>query len=278
MIKALGFSRTLFDPASPGRLCRGRERWIEGYPIEGNPQLHRLVVSGAAFSDDTARDAQRGLAHSGVTPGQALEALFPFQTLLAFCEQGQPALVPEEPVRAEAFVQPRFGGRRFDRCVRWRVVVSGAASIDELAGLTNPSADGFLPWSGELTPALEEALYLLVGHGERLGFPKRRYLAAALPELFTLVPWVALVHLDKHATALGIYSVEPIMADEVLSDLARLCGVLPVPFSIPPMLARWDRALYELRQDWPDGEFPVPPGEHRPPEYERRKPRPKPEE
>ena len=37
-----------------------------------------------------------------------------------------------------------------------------------------------------------------------------------------------------------------------------------MPFAIPPMLARWDRALYELRMDWDpehDGEFPVPPAE-----------------
>ena len=37
-----------------------------------------------------------------------------------------------------------------------------------------------------------------------------------------------------------------------------------VPFAIPPMLARWDRALWDLRQDWDAelrGEFPVPAGE-----------------
>jgi len=37
---------------------------------------------------------------------------------------------------------------------------------------------------------------------------------------------------------------------------------LLVPFAIPPMLARWDRALSELRTEWMatrEEEFPVPP-------------------
>ncbi len=269
MIKALGFSHTLFDPASPGRLCRGRERWIEGFPIEPGTSIHRLVISGAAFSDDTARDARRGLDHSGVSPARVLRAVFPEQPLLAFCEQGRLDFIPEDAVLREDFVQPRFGGRRFDRCVRWRAPVSDTDALEDLAGLGPAAADGFLAWTGELTPQVEEAVFLLTGHGERLGFPMRRYHPAALPTLLEHVPWVALLHLDKHAAAIGIYSAQPIHADERLGALARELGVLPVPFSIPPMLARWDRALYELRQAWTDGEFPVPPGEHRPPEYER---------
>jgi hypothetical protein len=36
------------------------------------------------------------------------------------------------------------------------------------------------------------------------------------------------------------------------------------------MLARWDRALFDLRQAWRGpGEFPVPPGEQRIPSYHR---------
>ena len=42
------------------------------------------------------------------------------------------------------------------------------------------------------------------------------------------------------------------------------CGrekVLFVPFSIPPMLARWDRAIRDLRREWDEessGIFPIP--------------------
>ena len=42
---------------------------------------------------------------------------------------------------------------------------------------------------------------------------------------------------------------------------------LLVPFAIPPMLARWDRALSELRETWDVdsmGDFPVPVAAPRP--------------
>ena len=44
-------------------------------------------------------------------------------------------------------------------------------------------------------------------------------------------------------------------------------------FAIPPMLARWDRALWELRQDWDEatrGEYPVPPAHGDSPSWGRR--------
>ncbi len=270
MVKALGYSQTLFDPQNPGRLCRGRERWVEGFPIEASGSMERLVISGAVFSDDTARDAKRGLPFAGISCGTILDHLFPELTLLAYCEQGQIGSVPPAAVAIEPHVQPRYGGRRFDRCVRWRATVSGPEAIDALVGEHPSAADGFLPWTGELTPELEEALFLLTGHGERLGQPVRRFQPSALPLLLELVPWIALVHLDKHAPALGIYSREPLGLLDALAEAGPRFETLSVPFSIPPMLARWDRALYELRQVWPqDVEFPVPPGESRPPAYER---------
>jgi hypothetical protein len=274
MVKALGYSQTLFDPQSPGRLCRGRERWIESFPDDEQHSLHRLVISGATFSDDTARDALRGLACSGVSCGRILAHLFPDLPLLAFCEQGRIDMIPEGAVAIEPHLQPRYGGRRFDRCVRWRVPVQGAEAIDALLGEEPSLADGFLPWPGELSPELEEAIYLLTGMGERLGIPVRGFQPAALPIVLEHVPWVLLVHLDKHGPALGIYSREPLGLEQALAAAGPLLGTLSVPFSIPPMLARWDRALYELRQVWPDGEFPVPPGEARAPSYERASRRP----
>ena len=56
-IHALGYSHTEFLPSKPGRLCRGRERWIEPFEIDDEPgMVHRLVISGAAFDDDSAKD------------------------------------------------------------------------------------------------------------------------------------------------------------------------------------------------------------------------------
>ena len=71
-VHALGYSENDFDPHRPGRLCRGRERWIEPWPDGPEPgevTLCRGIVTGAAFHDDTARDAVRGLTHIGVDVG-----------------------------------------------------------------------------------------------------------------------------------------------------------------------------------------------------------------
>jgi hypothetical protein len=72
------------------------------------------------------------------------------------------------------------------------------------------------------------------------------------------------VHQDKHGPALGVYTLESLDRTQALKALALEAGCLPVPFAIPPMLARWDRALYELRVEWNEeelGEFPVPAAE-----------------
>ncbi len=264
MIHAIGFSVTSFDPSNPGRLCRGRERWIDGFPLESSPQLHRVVVSGARFTDDTARDARRGLRFSGISAGLVLDALVNGSPLLAFCEQGHPLAVPDHCILTEHYLQPRQGGQRMDPCVRWRLALQGWEAIDPHISLQPQAADGFVPWKGALDDDLEEALFLLTGYGERLDFPVQRFQPTALPQLLEHVPFVVCIHLDKHAPALGIYSREPLPVAQAISQLAQAHGALAVPFSIPPMLARWDRALFELRMSWRRGgnqEFPVPPGE-----------------
>lgn len=263
MVQALGFSLTAFDPGDPGRLCRGRERWVEGFPLDDPPPLSRLVVSGASFSDDSARDARRGLPFSGISVGSVLDALAPSQPLVAFCEQGEPGCLPKGAMLVEIYEQPRYGGRRMDRCARWRVAVTGPEEVDALSSF---QPDGFVPFSGAPPPALEEALFLLTGHGDRLASPARRYQASALPDVLAQVPWVAVLHADKHAPALALYSAAPLPGTAAaLERLAARHGRLAVPFSIPPMLARWDRALYEMRLAWPPdrGDFPVPPSEDR---------------
>ena len=71
MIHAVGYCSVPFNPARPGRLCRGRERWVAGWSEEVEDTIWRLVISGASFSDDSARDAKRGLTWSGVDIGIA---------------------------------------------------------------------------------------------------------------------------------------------------------------------------------------------------------------
>jgi hypothetical protein len=269
MIRAFGFCNDTFDTHSPGRLCRGRERWIEGLPDTSPTRLARTVCSGAVFSDDSARDAYRGFRYSGVGAGALLRALFPGTRIFGFCESGDPRALPPELVVEEDHVRAIAGGLRSEPAVRWVAPVRNPEDVDtwiegEKDGLAAPRADGFVVLHTPIKPALVEALFHLVGYGDPEDRPARRYCAAAIPQVLEHVKALVLLHLDKHAPAIAIYTKEPIESDGVLDMAARGAQAFPVPFAIPPMLARWDRALYELRLDWDpeqDGEFPVPPAD-----------------
>jgi len=262
MIQALGYCSTPFDPTRPGRLCRGREMWVPAWEDADPTPIWRLVISGARFSDDSARDARRGLTWSGVDVGVLMKALFPSSWLLGFKEEGQIPSVPEYVEDEDIFLAPRGGGARYDPCQRWQHYVDEA---DELADLVlEDRIDGALvfPTQQEAGEKIQEDLFLLVGQGDGSRWPMRRFQPLALPFLLQHVPGVVCVHQDKHGPALGIYTSEALDRSAVLSALAESAGALAVPFSIPPMLARWDRALHEFRVQWMTNrsdEFPVPP-------------------
>ena len=56
MIEALGFSQTPFDPRRPGRLCRGRERWIEPWEPEEGEQPVEIQEGQALVLSDADTD------------------------------------------------------------------------------------------------------------------------------------------------------------------------------------------------------------------------------
>lgn len=264
MKRALGYCQQTFDPFAPGRLCRGRERWIEPYENPGEPvEVERLVITGATFTDDSARDALRGITHSEVDLAAIIAALFPRRRMLAFMEDGHASEIPEEAEAVEAYPGYRAGGRSQVVMVRWRLQLSG---VRELRATIGPAPQqelvrGFAVLRGEEAPEeLEEPLFGLVGMST-LDSPPARYNPALLPDVLEHVRAVILLHRDKHGPALGIYSHHRVKAAERLPAVCERYGAMLVPFAIPPMLARWDRALYELREVWDEAErgpFPVP--------------------
>lgn len=300
MVHALGFSSNPFNVRSPGRLCRGRERWIEPWEPEGDggegegegdaPEVQRIVISGAIFSDDSAADARRGLPFSGVDMASVITSLFPRRTLLAFMEDGHPADIPQGAEGLDAYEGYRAGGSQQQGLVRWHKRISGVAAVREILGDDGHPGDrvrGFAvvePTTDD--EALMERIFSLVGFST-LDSPPARYQPASIPAVLELTRAVVLLHRDKHGPALGIYASEDV--PKLRERLARLCdqkGSLLVPFAIPPMLARWDRALSELRTEWMDSrsdEFPVPPapepsGSDRRRGRRDRRPRPQPTE
>ncbi len=261
-IRALGYCTSKFNPTNPGRLCRGRECWISGWEVDEPEMIYRLMISGAIFTDDSAQDARRGLTWSGVDMGVMVKALFPGYRLLVFKEDGELATVPDYVLSEDIFAAPRGGGRRFDPCQRWRAVIDDPAELRRL--IEGDFIDGALalPPPITLTQKIEELIFLLTGHGDSSQHPLMRFQPLALPELLQYAKGVICVHQDKHGPAIGVYTQEPLGRDNVIVALAESAGALAVPFSIPPMLARWDRALHEFRTHWMasrDEEFPVPP-------------------
>lgn len=269
MIRALGYSENRFDPKDPGRLCRGRERWIEPWDIDGEPPpMYRIVVSGATFSDDGASDARRGLPYSGVELADVIEALYPssHSPKVAFMEDGHPADIPAEAEGVEAYEGYRAGGRQELGLVRWYLPLSSMKALRALLadGAPEERLRGLLVMRDRrdldgLDPLLERA-FELVGFST-LDSPPARYQPAALPDLVAACRAVIVLHRDKHGPALAVYTSEPIADLEARLSKIRGAGddLLLVPFAIPPMLARWDRALAELRARWPaNTPFPVP--------------------
>jgi hypothetical protein len=273
MFRALGISDDLFDPNHPHRLCRGRERWIEHEPLETPVErVQRLVISGATFSDMRAHDASRGLVRAGVDAGGLLAAIFPGAPLAAFCEAGDPRALPPTTWSEEDWSQPLEAGRRRVPAVRWIAPCAPAQvsawmhgpreDVPESGGV--PRADGFLVGVTRVTAELQDALFALVGQQALEDRPWHRYDPTAIPRVLAHASALVLLHEDKHEPALAIYTKDPTEAIGAIEWVARQAGALPVPFTFPPMLARWDKALHMLQLQWDpgtEGEFPVPPAE-----------------
>ena len=288
MVQAIGYVTEQFDPAAPGRLCRGRERWIE-YDTMGAVDectgVHRIIMSGASFSDDRARDARRGLNFGPVEMWDLVKAALGDGMLIAYCEEGHPHETPDKAANIENHTVARPGGSLREWRVRWHVEVddqetlisaleAGAdvffcidaptkepANNSHESPIIPPVADANIGLPSHISEDLAQALFLLTGFRSE-GRPNRYFQPWGIPAVLEHANAVALVHRDKHGPALGAYRNQAFdpstMFGNIQTDPER---PLLVPFAIPPMLARWDRALWDLRQSWDEGTqgiFPVP--------------------
>jgi len=250
--------------------------------------LRRLVVSGAEFSDDSANDARRGLLFSGLDMGSVVASLFPDATIAACAEEAAPLQVPANACDIEHFTLTRPGRPLREMSCRWVLMCNSAEDINTagdagadvylvlpknkediplpaghaLDGLPHevpPLADDEAAVPDSLSEALRQMVYLLTGFGQGTT-PLRRFQGAAIADLLEHVSAVILVHQDKHSPCIGVYTPEHMVLLEQFLSISDESKILTVPFAIPPMLARWDRALWELRQEWDvseRGEFPI---------------------
>ena len=145
-VNALGYCEDSFNPADPGRLCRGRERWIESYPDNDAEPISRVVISGAAFSDDSANDARRGLCYSGSSAAELISTLFEGKTLHAWAEEVPPHAVPAQASSVEEYTITQPGGPLRRWATRWTMP---CASTDDLNVAMDAGADVIVVLAGD---------------------------------------------------------------------------------------------------------------------------------
>ena len=287
MIAAIGYNTSTFFPDNPDRLCRGRERWIDSQLLETieNEPLHRVVISGACFQDDSARNALRGIRCADISHGDLLRSLFVTADIVGWAEDADPTKIPGSATGVELAQRNVPFGSVGTWFARYELVCDSAEKIETAvtAGvdvfLINPKLredeetftnfSELPPLHGEqsLPPVLSDDLRnkLFYLTGSRTGYRSFcRFQAAALPDLLEDCDCVVLLHHDKHDYCFGLYTKNSLQMDELVQSIEERLGLIVVPFSIPPMLARWDRAIWELRRRWDsdkNGSFPIPPSD-----------------
>ena len=282
MTIALGYSVGRFTPASPDRLCRGRERWITAPSDRVGEELQRIVITAARFDDDSSKNAKRGLSCADVALFDVLRALFPSQRIVACAEDTTAQSITEGAQGVERYVMNRPFRPVQRWFARWEMDCESSTELEQAfaAGATVfmiapqlREADAPELSYSDLPPAIDEdanpsrlteemrqALFYLTG-GRTGPNSFGQYQPTALFDLLSQSEAVVLIHRDKHAECLGVYVDSKEKAEGLANSFVSGVSNVTVPFSIPPMLARWDRAIWELQNGWNEdeqGPFPLP--------------------
>jgi len=282
MPTAVGLSHTLFSAKKIGNLCRGKEWWIEVDAAEREQVLSRTVLSGVELQDERARQARRGLQFSGKEIEEFIQAIANDQMLVACAEDSYVHDIPIQATGVEHYQMSKLGFAMNSWFARWELQCADSTSVREaldkgvdlfLLAPQNSSEKEQQQWlerhpaeygTSASAPILSEQLktdvHRLIG-GRENRQAGARYVADAIWDVLESCSAIILLHEDKHSRCLGIYSKEEGNIAELVERFCQQYDILYVPFSIPPMLARWDRAIRDLRRDWnaeDRGEFPIP--------------------
>ena len=266
-VSCIGYSQTLFSTSKPDRLCRGREHWIYQPDDVEDEMLFRTVISGTTIKDSQVRFLERGLRCSGKHLKDILAILFPQRNVIAWVEEGDANEISPHAGGVELYQINRphaphnKWGARYELPVQpetWERALACGADVFLIDPMLRdedepqqemrsyPPLVGEEPEPASLPESLRNALFLLVGH-RNPQHPIARFQAIAIADVLKHCSAVVLIHQDKHDICLGVYTQDMEFEIPVASLIENL-SVVVVPFSIPPMLARWDRALRDLQK------------------------------
>ena len=272
-ISCLGYSQTLFSTKRPERLCRGREFWIYQPEEVEDVSIFRTVISGTRMNRRYITSLSRGLRCTGKEIYPLLSVLFPERQLIGFVEEGIASKVPSQACGVEHYQLSRpfesnqkwFARYEIPVNDEWEeklldegmdIIVIPKSTASKKTQINNPIpalVDEEIKAS-ILSEDIRKSLFLLAGHRN----PQNSYAlfqAVGIAETLKHCEVLILLHRDKHDVCLGIYTQEApyIIPKTALEEL----DFMLVPFSIPPMLARWERALQDLERNWKaDTPFP----------------------
>ena len=267
-VSCIGYSQTLFSILKPDRLCRGREHWIYQPDDIEEEMIFRTVISGTTIKDPQVRFLERGLRCAGKPLKDILSVLFKGREIVGWVEEGDAKNIPSDAGGVELYQISRphaphnKWGARYELPVHvesWENSHALGADVFLIDPMLREEDEpqreirSYPPLAEEtiepstLSEALRNALYLLVGH-RNPQHPIARFQAPAISEVLNYCSAVVLMHQDKHDVCLGIYTQDQEF-DVPVQELKDSLSVVVVPFSIPPMLARWDRALKDLQKN-----------------------------
>ncbi|MAA78766.1 MAG: hypothetical protein CL916_05860 [Deltaproteobacteria bacterium] len=263
-VSCFGYSQTVFSTHRPDRLCRGREYWIYQPEEVEEEVVFRTVISGTTILDQEIRHLSRGIRCSGHSLGDIVSVLFS-QKIVGWVEEGDPNFIPSSACGVELYRMSRPNAKVNKWCARYEIKID-ADELDDLvelgmdAWVVNPNKRAKTEPVPENRPypaiideelnhpvlceELRNAMFWLTGHRN----PQNKHACfqpVAIPEVLKYCDALVLLHKDKHDVCLGIYTLDAefeFSIDEIQEKLSSLV----IPFSIPPMLARWDRALKEF--------------------------------
>lgn len=274
-ISVLGLYQGKFSPSKLCGLYRGREWWIDSIGNERKEELQRIVLSAAQFSSGNLYNSQRGLQYSGMSIPQFLFQLCQQYSLqeknIVGIVEDAPLQSPEGVHGREEYFLSRMGLARRNWFTRWEKQCQNVSDFEEVLNyggqvfLVNPKLrlanEEWFPnmvveLENDLLPpllpdALRQHVFRLIGSRVQYDDPGR-YLPDALWDILDFCDAVILLHVDKSADCLGIYTkngVDIDFASEIL-QVAQQADLILMPFAIPPMLARWERGIRDVYKKW----------------------------
>lgn len=264
-------------PHRLGGLCRGLEWWVEGPFLKTRTPLYRNILSAASFVEGQVHsvDNRLGVEVGAYTRAELLIHLLQHHKIVAIVEDGS-VQSPKSAVGRETYSLSKMGMPKLNGFARWEQVCE---TVEDLQCAIDHGAKTFVidpeerseedEWNPvfpldvedlDAPPVLSEdlrkAIQWLVGTSNSLQ-DTHRYVPQALWDVTEHCLGVIVFHADRDSDCIALYSKEQQDWSERMQEIPTIAGGQEfwIACSVPTMMLRWKRALYEACDNW-EGDCP----------------------